>query len=116
MARPKKIVKQTRQTYSDEYRAEALKLADNVGVAAAANKLGIQTSQIYSWRGKSRLAESRTESERKLLALTLVAAMAGGFLGRKSDGEPSVRTIWQGIERVLSFTEMRYARAQPDTG
>ena len=68
MARPKKIVKQSRQTYSDEYRAEALKLADNVGVTAAANKLGIQTSQIYSWRGKSRLAESRTESERKLLA------------------------------------------------
>ncbi len=50
MARPKKSVKQARQTYSDEYRTEALKLADSIGVTAAAAKLGIQTSQIYSWR------------------------------------------------------------------
>ncbi len=35
----------------------------------------------------------------------------GGFLGRKLDGEPGVKTIWQGIERVASFAAgMKFAR------
>ncbi len=32
----------------------------------------------------------------------LIASL-GGFLGRKRDGEPGVKTIWQGMERVASF-------------
>lgn len=33
-------------------------------------------------------------------------AKVGGFLGRKSDGEPGVKTIWQGLQdvRVAAFT------------
>ena len=27
-------------------------------------------------------------------------AALGGFLGRKGDGEPGVKTLWQGIERL----------------
>ena len=30
-------------------------------------------------------------------------AMLGGFLGRKGDGEPGVKTLWQGFARVTSF-------------
>lgn len=30
-------------------------------------------------------------------------AMLGGFLGRKGDGEPGVKTLWQGFARVSSF-------------
>lgn len=30
-------------------------------------------------------------------------AMLGGFLGRKGDGEPGVKTLWQGYARVTSF-------------
>ena len=33
-------------------------------------------------------------------------AMLGGFLGRKSDGEPGVKTLWRGFRRLQDITEM----------
>lgn len=30
-------------------------------------------------------------------------AQLGGFLGRKSDGEPGVKTIWRGLQRIMDF-------------
>jgi hypothetical protein len=35
----------------------------------------------------------------------------GGFLGRKSDGEPSLKTIWAGLQRVMDFAGIRAYRA-----
>lgn len=32
-------------------------------------------------------------------------AMLGGFLGRKGDGEPGVKTLWQGMQRLRDFVE-----------
>ena len=32
-------------------------------------------------------------------------AMLGGFLGRKSDGEPGVQTLWQGLQRLRDFVQ-----------
>ncbi len=34
--------------------------------------------------------------------LRLVAKL-GGFLARKGDGEPGVKTIWLGLQRVMDF-------------
>ena len=35
----------------------------------------------------------------------------GGFLGRKGDGEPGVKTIWLGLQRVMDFAAgMRHAK------
>ena len=35
----------------------------------------------------------------------------GGFIGRKSDGEPGVKTLWLGWQRVRDFVEgMEYVR------
>ena len=31
-------------------------------------------------------------------------AMLGGFLGRKSDGEPGLKTVWQGLSRLSDIT------------
>jgi hypothetical protein len=43
-------------------------------------------------------------------AVRLVATL-GGFLARKGDGEPGVKTIWQGLQRVMDFAAgLRYAR------
>ena len=40
----------------------------------------------------------------------LIAAL-GGLLGRRGDGEPGVKTIWQGMEKVASFASgMKFAR------
>ena len=43
--------------------------------------------------------------------LRLIARL-GGFLGRKGDGEPGVKTIWLGLQRVMDFAAgMKFARA-----
>ena len=31
--------------------------------------------------------------------------MLGGFLGRKYDGEPGVKTLWLGMQRLRDFVE-----------
>ncbi|MGB2079824.1 MAG: transposase, partial [Vibrio sp.] len=42
--------KKTRIKHAPEFKAEALKLAEKVGVAAAARQLSLYESQIYGWR------------------------------------------------------------------
>jgi hypothetical protein len=40
-----------------------------------------------------------------------LVAQLGGFLARKGDGEPGVKTVWQGMQRVMDFAAgIRYAR------
>jgi hypothetical protein len=38
-------------------------------------------------------------------AIRMVASL-GGFLGRKSDGEPGTQTLWRGLQRLDDLTEM----------
>jgi len=65
MARTKKSSKSTRKRYSDEFKAEALGLAQSVGVAQAARELGLYPSQLYGWRSKQKAKGSQSETERK---------------------------------------------------
>jgi len=37
---------------------------------------------------------------------TLLVAKLGGFLARKSDGEPGVQTIWRGLRRLDDLSAM----------
>ena len=47
----------------------------------------------------------------RLNAVIRLIAQLGGFLGRKHDGEPGVKTIWQGLQRVMDFAlGRRFAR------
>ncbi len=47
----------------------------------------------------------------KLNEVIRLTAILGGFLARKSDGEPGVKTIWQGLSRLTDFVfGMQYAR------
>ncbi|WP_296643401.1 IS4 family transposase, partial [Thiobacillus sp. 65-1402] len=47
----------------------------------------------------------------KLNELVRLVAMLGGFLARKGDGEPGVKTIWLGLQRVMDFAAgIRFAR------
>jgi hypothetical protein len=44
--------------------------------------------------------------------LRLIARL-GGFLGRKSDGEPGLKTIWLGLQRVMDFAAgIKFAREE----
>ena len=63
----RKATKPKRRSFDPEYHVEAFKLADSIGVTVAANKLGIQTSQIYSWRTKARLDQSQSAAEKSIL-------------------------------------------------
>ena len=40
--------------YTSEERREALKLADEIGPAAAARRLGINTDTLYGWRSREK--------------------------------------------------------------
>jgi transposase len=42
--------KKTRIKHAPEFKAEALKLAEKVGVAAAVRRLSLYESQTYGWR------------------------------------------------------------------
>ncbi|MGC6746745.1 transposase [Escherichia coli] len=45
-------VKKPRKQHSPEFRSEALKLAERIGVTAAARELSLYESQLYNWRSK----------------------------------------------------------------
>jgi transposase len=58
--------KRKRVRYSAEYRAEALALAERIGVAAAASELGLHATQIYQWRAKAAHEQSVNDRGRQL--------------------------------------------------
>lgn len=37
--------------------------------------------------------------------ITRMLAGLGGFLGRKGDGEPGVKTVWEGYRKLLNYIE-----------
>jgi len=39
------------------------------------------------------------------LKMTRLLASLGGFLGRKGDGNPGVKTIWQGYNKLLHYID-----------
>ena len=61
----KKAVTKTRNHYTPEFRKQALERAEKDGIAAVARDLGLQESQLYTWRSKQRL-EGLTTDEQKL--------------------------------------------------
>ena len=63
MSTKKKFPTKSRQRYSQEFKDEALKLADTVGVTQAAKQLGVYESQIYQWRSKSQATKSKSARE-----------------------------------------------------
>jgi len=42
-------------------------------------------------------------------------AQLGGFLGRKGDGEPGIKSLWQGLQRLFDMTLM-YRALSPNLG
>ena len=63
MTAGKKTKQPQRTVRSDEYKTEAMKLADTVGVSTATKQLGIHSTQLYSLRNKLRVKESRSDTE-----------------------------------------------------
>ncbi len=60
--------KEPRKTYNAEFKTEALKLANRIGVAAAAKELGVYDSQIYNWRTAQQKKATTSQREAELQA------------------------------------------------
>lgn len=58
--------KKKRKFHSPEFKAEALKLAEKTSVPSAARELGLQESQIYTWRAAASRKKSMSERESAL--------------------------------------------------
>ncbi|EFR3514815.1 transposase [Salmonella enterica] len=52
MTKPASTTKKIRKQHSPEFRQEALKLAERIGVVAVARELSLYESQLYNWRSK----------------------------------------------------------------
>lgn len=66
MTRQTNASKKQRRRFSEEFKAEALALADNAGVTEAADQLGLQTSQLYAWRSKAEMRRRQGEVDQKM--------------------------------------------------
>ena len=66
MTKPASNGKKTRKQHTPEFRQEALKLAERIGVAAAARELSLYESQLYNWRSKQQQQLSLSERENVL--------------------------------------------------
>jgi transposase len=64
--KPKATVKQSRQRYSTEFKEQALRRAEQDGVAQVAKDLKLAASQLYAWRAKARV-RGQTSEEQQLL-------------------------------------------------
>ena len=62
------MTKKIRKIHTDEFKKEALALAERNGVSKAAKELGIHESQIYSWRAKTTKKVSTSQREAELAA------------------------------------------------
>jgi transposase len=58
--------KKTRNQYSQNYKDEALALAERIGLSKAATQLGLQESQLYYWKNKRRHQQTVSEREQLL--------------------------------------------------
>jgi transposase len=68
MIKPASTSKKPRKQHTLEFRQEALKLAERIGVAAAARELNLYESQLYAWRSKQQQQLTSTERESELAA------------------------------------------------
>ena len=63
MTKSVSTTKKIRKQHTPEFCSEALKLAERIGIAAAARKLSLYESQLYNWRSKQRAQATTSERE-----------------------------------------------------
>ena len=68
-----KVSKKAYTRHSAEYKTEALKLAEHVGVPEAARQLGLHESQRYQWRSQQQ--HQQTVSHREQEQATEIARL-----------------------------------------
>ena len=57
--------KAVRKRHAEEFKREALGLAEKIGVGEAAKELGLHSSQLYGWRAKAQLLKTRGQIDQE---------------------------------------------------
>ncbi len=89
-----------RKQHTPEFRNEALKLAERIGVAAAARELSLYESQLYAWRSKQQQQMSSSERESELAAENVRLKRQ---LAEQAEGHPP-----KGRDILREAPEMKY--------
>ena len=77
--------------YSQEEREEALKLADEIGTAAAAGRLGINADTLYGWRGRRKKKQDGLEQE-------LAGRSEADLMAKNAQLRAALRQVQQDVE------------------
>ncbi|HDD9232331.1 TPA: IS3-like element IS3 family transposase [Escherichia coli] len=94
--------KKPRKQHSPEFRSEALKLAERIGVTAAARELSLNESQRYNWRSKQQ--NQQTSSERELEMSTEIARLKRQLAERDEE----LAILPKGRDILREAPEMKY--------
>ncbi|WP_250151326.1 IS3 family transposase [Escherichia coli] len=94
--------KKPRKQHSPEFRSEALKLAERIGVTAAARELSLYESQLYNWRSKQQ--NQQTSSERELEMSTEIARLKRQLAERDEE----LAILHKGRDILREAPEMKY--------
>ncbi|MCX9368846.1 IS3-like element IS3 family transposase [Escherichia coli] len=94
--------KKPRKQHSPEFRSEALKLAERIGVTAAARELNLYESQLYNWRSKQQ--NQQTSSERELEMSTEIARLKRQLAERDEE----LAILPKGRDILREAPEMKY--------
>ncbi|ELI7330267.1 IS3-like element IS3 family transposase [Escherichia coli] len=94
--------KKPRKQHSPEFRSEALKLAERIGVTAAALELSLYESQLYNWRSKQQ--NQQTSSERELEMSTEIARLKRQLAERDEE----LAILPKGRDILREAPEMKY--------
>ncbi|WP_113707602.1 IS3-like element IS3 family transposase, partial [Escherichia coli] len=94
--------KKPRKQHSPEFRSEALKLAERIGVTAAARELSLYESLLYNWRSKQQ--NQQTSSERELEMSTEIARLKRQLAERDEE----LAILPKGRDILREAPEMKY--------
>ncbi|MHA5238238.1 IS3-like element IS3 family transposase [Escherichia coli] len=94
--------KKPRKQHSPEFRSEALKLAERIGVTAAAREFSLYESQLYNWRSKQQ--NQQTSSERELEMSTEIARLKRQLAERDEE----LAILPKGRDILREAPEMKY--------
>ncbi len=78
--------KKPRKQHSSEFRSEALKLAERIGVTAAARELSLYESQLYNWRSKQQ------NQQTSLIISNVITIGGGGTVGVAASVRNNLKT------------------------
>ncbi|ASG15351.1 IS3 family transposase [Salmonella enterica] len=102
MTKPASTTKKPRKQHTPEFRQEALKLAERIGVAAAARELSLYESQLYNWRSKQQQQLSSSDRENAL------AAENARLKRQLAERDEELAILQKGRDILREAPEMKY--------